>query len=104
MVFIETSLFTKLVTSQMTDIEYAMLQVALAARPDIGNLIPGGGGIRKMRWAGASTGKRGGYRVFYFWRPRLEQIYLLYLFAKNTRSDLTRAQLRLLANEAKELK
>ena len=61
--FIETRLFTKLVLDYMTDEEYAALQTALIDDPDSGPVIPGSGGVRKLRWAAPGRGKRGGYRV-----------------------------------------
>ena len=63
MEFIETPSFTRCVLALMDDDDYACLQATLALRPDLGKVIPGGGGIRKMRWAGSGRGKRGGLRV-----------------------------------------
>ena len=67
MLFIETSVFTRLVTATLNDADYAALQQSLADRPDAGRLIEGGAGIRKVRWALHGTGKRGGLRVIYYW-------------------------------------
>ena len=50
MEIIETSIFSKQIQGLISDDEYAELQFALAQRPDIGSVIPGGGGIRKIRW------------------------------------------------------
>jgi hypothetical protein len=66
MVFIETPVFTKHVIEALTDEQYGLLQGFLVARPDAGNLVKGGGGIRKLRWALSGRGKRGGVRVIYF--------------------------------------
>jgi hypothetical protein len=57
-----------------------------------------------VRWALPGRGKSGGARVVYYWRSRADQIYLLLLFAKNDRSNLTPSQLAELAKHAKELK
>ncbi|HET8796087.1 MAG TPA: hypothetical protein VFO89_00260 [Thermoanaerobaculia bacterium] len=67
--FRETSLFTRRLLSRLTDSEYLELQTALILQPDLGELIPGTGGIRKLRWreAGRGKGKRGGVRVIYYW-------------------------------------
>ena len=62
MEFVETPTFTRLVLKLMADDDYAAMQAALARRPDLGKIIPGSGGIRKMRWAGSGRGKRGGLR------------------------------------------
>jgi hypothetical protein len=55
--FIETRLFTKLVVDYLSDDEYAALQVALMRDPEAGPVIPGSGGVRKLRWGGARTRK-----------------------------------------------
>ena len=81
--FVETPLFTRLVQEYLSDDEYAMLQQALMADPQIGDVIPGSGGVRKMRWRVAGRGKRGGIRIIYFLRLAQGQIWLLTLYAKN---------------------
>ena len=68
MVFIEAPVFTRLVADYLSDDEYGALQWAPALRPDAGSVIPGSGGVRKLRWAGSGLGKRGGLRVVYYWR------------------------------------
>src|SRR5262245_52824119 len=97
MVFIETSVFTRLLAGVMADSEYACLQQMMADRPDAGSPLEGGGGIRKIRWASSGHGKRGGVRIVYCWRRAKDQIYMLYLFSKSAKSDLTPAQLTQLA-------
>jgi hypothetical protein len=99
MVFIETSLFTKLALQHLTDDEYAALQAALMRHPDTGDLVPGSGGVRKLRWAGSGRGKRGGLRIIYYWRSRAGQIWLLTLYAKNERSTIPPHILRAIAEE-----
>jgi len=81
--FVETPLFTRLVQEYLSDDEYALLQQALMADPQIGDVIPGSGGVRKMRWRVAGRGKRGGIRIIYFLRLAQGQIWLLTLYAKN---------------------
>lgn len=63
--FIETRLFTKLVLEYLSDEDFGALQRALMANPEAGPVIPGSGGVRKLRWAAPGRGKRGGYRVIY---------------------------------------
>src|SRR6266704_7188073 len=92
MEFIETPTFTRLVLDLMEDEDYAKLQAALAKRPDVGKIIPGGGGIRKMRWAGSGRGKRGGLRIIYYWWVAKDRISMLTVYAKNERDDLTPEQ------------
>ena len=66
MVIVETSLFTRLIKSLMSDEEYRVLQEVLVSRPALGDLIPGSGGLRKVRWNTTGQGKRGGVRVIYY--------------------------------------
>ena len=63
MLFIETPIFTKLVTDLIPDDEYRKIQLALVLRPKAGKIIPGSGGLRKIRCKRGGRGKRGGLRV-----------------------------------------
>ena len=67
MEFIETPIFTREIRRLLSDDEYRRMQIALLLRPDIGDLIQGSGGLRKLRWRIAGQGKRGGLRVIYYW-------------------------------------
>ncbi len=93
MEFIETPLFTKLVAKYMPDDSFRKLQQALMEAPDMGVIIEGSGGIRKLRWEWGEKGKRGGLRIIYYWITRYDQIYLLYLYPKNRADDLTADQI-----------
>ena len=96
MVFIETPVFTADVKTLLPDASYAQLQRELIARPTAGDLIPGTGGLRKIRWRLPGQGKRGGARVIYYWRTSHSQILLLAIYGKGTKSDLTAAAKRLM--------
>jgi mRNA-degrading endonuclease RelE of RelBE toxin-antitoxin system len=100
--FVETHVFTELVTEFLSDDEYRALQVALLLRPEQGPIIPGSGGIRKVRWGGQGRGKRGSYRVIYYWAPSKSVCYMLFLYKKNEQGDLTPAQVRALSRVVKE--
>lgn len=63
--FIEAPFFTKAVRHYLTEDEYGKLQEHLNANPDAGTVVPGSGGVRKLRWGLAGRGKRGGLRVIY---------------------------------------
>jgi hypothetical protein len=95
--FIETKLFTRLVQEYLSDDDYSKLQQALLSNPEAGAIIPGSGGVRKLRWGVAGRGKRGGIRVIYFLRTRQGQIWLLTLYAKNVADSIP-------ANVLKEIK
>lgn len=97
--FIESPIFAKLVHNYMNDDEYAALQWELAIHPEAGDVIPGSGGIRKLRWAGSGRGKRGGYRILYYWQDRQGKIWLLTLYAKNEVSNIPARILKALKKE-----
>lgn len=86
--FVETKLFTKLVQEYLSDDEYSALQQSLIANPEAGDIIPGSGGVRKVRWSVAGRGKRGGIRVIYYLRSRQGQIWMLTLYAKNVSENI----------------
>jgi len=64
----------------------------LAAFPKDGDLIRSTGGVRKLRWGRGGRGKSGGVRVIYYFHSEHMPLYLLTLFAKNERADLSRAE------------
>jgi hypothetical protein len=97
--FIETKLFTKLVTEHLSDEEYARLQDALIRDPETGDLISGSGGVRKVRWGVKGRGKRGGLRVIYYARTRQGQIWMLTLYAKNVAETIPAHVLRQIKEE-----
>jgi mRNA-degrading endonuclease RelE of RelBE toxin-antitoxin system len=81
--FVETRLFSRLVYDYLSEEEYSSLQRHLAAWPESGDVVPGTGGVRKVRWAVKGRGKRGGVRVVYVARVAKEVIWLLTISAKN---------------------
>jgi hypothetical protein len=98
-VFIETKLFTRLVNEYLTDDEYAALQAALIRTPEAGDVIPGSGGVRKLRWRAAGRGKRGGYRVIYFSRLVENEIWLITMYPKNVSETIPAAVLKKIRKE-----
>ena len=71
--------------------------IYLIVHPDAGDVIPGAGGARKLRWAAKGKGKRGGARIIYVYVVVAARIYLVRCYAKNVKTDLT-------ADEKKELR
>jgi len=100
MEFIETPAFTRYFSSYLNDDEYRELQNRLAAGPELGDVMPGTGGFRKLRWADPRRGKgrRGGLRVIYYYFPGEQQIWLMALYGKDEASDLTAKQRQALKN------
>jgi hypothetical protein len=98
MEFIEAPAFTRHLKDYLTDDEFRKLQARLGIDPEIGDLMPGTGGFRKMRWADARRGKgrRGGLRVIYYHFPSDHQIWLMTLYDKSEASDLTTQQKKML--------
>jgi len=95
-IFVETPTFTKRVLRLLADESYGALQTHLAKRPDAGDVIRGGGGLRKIRWAAKGHGKRGGVRVIYYWWIGNDRISMLFIYPKNEMDDLSAEQLKLL--------
>jgi len=86
--FIETPFFTKVLPRYLSDDEYAKLQAHVCAHPETGTVVPGSGGVRKMRWGVAGRGKRGGLRVIYYLRISRTEIWMLTLYGKNVRESI----------------
>lgn len=79
---IEAPAFERIRGVYLDDDEYADLQQFMMANPEAGDLIPGSGGLRKLRWKRKGMGKRGGMRIIYFVRYRPNEFWLLTLYAK----------------------
>jgi hypothetical protein len=91
---IETLLFQKQWPLYWSEEERGEFAARIAENPDAGDVVPGSGGIRKVRWRRAGSGKSGGVRVIYFTRNVEEEIVLLTLYAKSTTDNLTGAKLK----------
>lgn len=103
MIFIETPIFSRLIVELLDDDEYSKLQTELSNRPDTGDLIKNGGGIRKLRWKRAGTGKSGGIRVIYYWLTEDNQIFMLVAYPKSVKDNLTDRETAILRKLVKEL-
>ena len=104
MVFVELTPFIAFRAEHWTDEDLRSLQNFLLASPDAGDVIPGGSGLRKLRWSAQGRGKRGGARVIYYRHVPKEHIYLIYAYVKSAQSDLTREQIKTLAQLMKDIK
>ena len=95
MEFVETSIFTQRITKLLTDDEYYELQAVLAEEPKAGDVIPGAGGLRKLRWRAKGRGKRGGLRVIYYCCSE-DRLYMIFVYVKARQGDLTPEQVKAL--------
>ena len=103
MEFIETPTFTRLLADLLSDDEYADLQNVLVDNPERGDIILGGGGIRKLRYALPGRGKSGGVRAIYYWLRDDHQIYMLLIYPKSKKDNLPDRETALLREFVKEL-
>ena len=85
----ETPEFSRRVTRLLSPVEREALVLALAMNPLAGDLIRGTGGVRKLRWARVGRGKSGGTRVIYYFHSDNAPLYLLTIFGKGEKVDLT---------------
>ena len=104
MVFIESKVFEKLRAKYFDDEEYRALQTFLLERPLSGDVIPGTGGLRKLRWSAGGKGKRGGLRMIYLYLAGKDHLHLLTVYAKNEASDLSPNEKKILKRIVEELK
>lgn len=103
MVFVETSLFTGQLPRFLGDDEYRSLQSHLMAHPGAGVVIKGSGGVRKVRWRSGGRGKSGGVRVIYYWAMADEQIFMLTLYGKGEKENLSVQDLRKVSKLVEEM-
>ena len=102
--FVESPAFTKQCTDLWSDAEYSAFQQFLAAQPEAGDVIPGLGGLRKVRWSAQGRGKRGGARVIYLLLVQPGLIYLFQAYTKGDIADLSPEQKKRLRAAVEEIK
>ena len=100
---VETASFVADAKFCMTNEERTEAINMIAANPECGDIMPGGGGIRKVRFAIGGRGKSGGVRIIYYFHNARIPVFLLAVFAKNEQANLTRAEIDMLGNAAKML-
>jgi hypothetical protein len=91
---VRTPTFSRRAKRLFIESEVAALEESICERPEAHPVIPGTGGIRKARWGRAGMGKRGGVRVVYYFFVCADVVYLLDVYAKSEKSDLTPADKR----------
>jgi hypothetical protein len=104
--FVETREFTEWVKNYLSDEALSALQAELLENPDTGTVMPGCGGLRKMRAADPSRGKgkRGGVRVIYLHVTEADIIFLMDIYGKGEQEDLTSGQKKILQGIAQVYK
>lgn len=100
---VETELFQRDVKGVLAEDEIDQLKDFLAKNPNAGNLIPGTGGVRKLRWGVQARGKRGGGRVIYYFHSERIPLFLFKFFAKSEKSDLTGKEKKELSSVVDEI-
>jgi hypothetical protein len=85
----ETGIFTRFVSDYWGESERASFCAWISVNPDVGDVIPGSGGCRKVRWSRAGMGKRGGVRIIYFKRLENGTIWLLTIYGKNMTENIS---------------
>jgi hypothetical protein len=96
---IESPLFSNLWPDYWSEIERGEFAAYLAGNPESGDLIPGSGGCRKIRWGLSGKGKRGGVRVIYTLKLSSGAIVLLTIYSKNVAENIPSHILRQIAEE-----
>jgi hypothetical protein len=86
--FIVSSAFERVCAVYLDDDEYAELQQFLMQNPEAGRVVPGSGGVRKLRWARPGMGKRGGLRVIHFVRYEPNEFWMLTIYSKAKRENV----------------
>lgn len=96
---IETPTFVRLASNCWNDEDRTNFITFIAANPDAGDVVPGSGSLRKVRWGTAGRGKRGGVRVIYFNRLANGEIWLLLVYGKSMRENIPAHVLRQIKKE-----
>lgn len=86
-----TSRYEREAKRLLTGVEIETMEAAIAADPEAHPVVPGTGGVRKARWSRQGRGKRGGVRVIYYYWVSDNEVYMLYLYAKNEQADMDAA-------------
>jgi hypothetical protein len=92
MTVVETARFLKDATPLMRESEREELVAFVGTNPEAGEVIPETGGVRKIRWALAGRGKRGGARVIYYYQNEQLPLFLLAAYGKSEKANLSKAE------------
>lgn len=87
-------MFARVRSAYLDDDEYVALQQYLLREPLAGPVVPGSGGVRKLRWARAGVGRRGGLRVIYYVQREPLEFWMLTVYSKSRDANVPRHVLR----------
>ncbi len=99
----ETGTFLRKANQLLSEEEKSDLIAYLSENPQSGVLIQNTGGIRKLRWARSGAGKSGGVRVIYYFHSEIMPLYLLTVFGKNEKANISMKEKQVLSGLVKEL-
>lgn len=103
MIVVETLAFTRRVVALMSDDEYTAMQWFLRFKPDAGDIIRRTGGARKVRWGKKVQGKRGGLRVIYFHHTKKDTLWMLALYEKKEKENLSESDRKIIKQLIQEI-
>jgi len=103
-IFIEQPIFTQQVVELVEDDDYGAFQRELAQHPEKGEVIPGSGGLRKVRMRLPGRGKRGGARVLYLYFERHHSIVLYFLYTKGDTENIPSSKMKDIKHEIQRIK
>lgn len=86
--FIESSVFSRELANYLDDGEYGDMQQYLINYLEAGDIIPGSGGVRKLRWKRRGMGKRGGVRIIYYLMTKRDELWMLALYVKSVHDNI----------------
>lgn len=96
------SFYERRYPKRISTTEHEKLEQHLRENPHDGKVMPGSGGLRKLRWGTGTQGKRGGVRIIYYYAPQFNLLIMLDIYAKNEREDLTRKEIKSLSDCVKD--
>jgi mRNA-degrading endonuclease RelE of RelBE toxin-antitoxin system len=92
MTVVETPFFLRKAATLLDEDKRSDLVVFLGMNPEAGSIVPETGGVRKLRWVAPGRGKRGGFRVIYYFHNETIPLFLLTVYGKNQKANLTKAE------------
>ena len=100
---VETPTYIAAAKGLFSEEERAQIVTMLAVDPECGDVVAGTGGFRKVRFARQGKGKSGGARVIYIYRNERFPVFLITVFAKNKKADLSKAERNALAKRSDQV-